>query len=325
MFTNTMIDWGFVIGAFVPYVVAAACHNGHLSTIWRTSLGIGVVFPLILFVLRLRLKEPEEFKRNSMRYAKTPYSLVLKFYGFRLFIVSLIWFIYDFSTYSFGIYSSTILANIFNDSSAPLTTIFGWNTVINLFYIPGTMLGGPFSDLVGPRWALIIGVSVQAIVGFIMAGDYANLSQPHMVGAFATVYGIFLSLGELGPGNNIGLLAAKTCATGVRGRYYGIAAAIGKVGAFVGTWVFPHIEAAGGKNAVATAQYPFFVSSSLCILSAIIAFVFLPNVNQDTITYEDARFRAYLDANGYDTRQLGLRKGESLEDQPGATHAETKS
>ncbi|KAJ3554292.1 hypothetical protein NPX13_g10652 [Xylaria arbuscula] len=52
LFTNTTIDWGFVIGAFVPYVVAAAAKNKYFGTIWRTSLGIGVVFPLVLFVLR---------------------------------------------------------------------------------------------------------------------------------------------------------------------------------------------------------------------------------------------------------------------------------
>lgn len=97
LFTNSMIDWGFVIGAFVPYVVAAACHNGHYSTIWRTSLGIGVVFPIFLFVLRIFVKENEEFQKNSMRHAKTPYLLSLRFYGWRLFVVSLIWFIYDVS------------------------------------------------------------------------------------------------------------------------------------------------------------------------------------------------------------------------------------
>jgi hypothetical protein len=98
-----------------------------------------------------------------------------------------------------------------------MTTVFGWNTVINLFYIPGTMLGAPVSDWLGPRYALALGVFLQAIVGFIMAGNYVSLSQPGMVGAFVVVYGIFLALGELGPGNNIGLLAAKTCATGIRG------------------------------------------------------------------------------------------------------------
>ncbi|EFX04699.1 major facilitator superfamily transporter phospholipid transporter [Grosmannia clavigera kw1407] len=312
IFTNSLIDVGFVAGAFVPYVVAAACHNEHLDTQWRTMLGIGCVFPFLLFFMRIFAKEPEEFTRNSMRNVRTPYWLVFRFYGFRLLIVSLIWFIYDFLTYAFGIYSSAILSNIF-DSDAPLTTVFGWNVVINLFYLPGSILGAKASDVLGPRWCLIIGVFLQAIIGFAMAGDYKNLSQPHMVGAFATVYGIFLSLGEFGPGNNIGLLAAKTSATGIRGQYYGIAAAFGKIGAFVGTYVYPYIEKAGGSDTNASAQYPFYVSSSLCILSAILALLFLPNVGQDTIALEDIRFREYLEKNGWDTRQLGMRMGESID------------
>ncbi|KAH9907410.1 MFS general substrate transporter [Xylariomycetidae sp. FL2044] len=319
LFTNSMIDFGFVIGAFVPYVVAAAAQNKYYGTIWRTSLGIGCIFPLILFVLRLKLKEPEEFSRNSMRNVKTPYRLVLKYYGFRLFIVSLIWFIYDFSTYSFGIYSSSILENIYGDGSPPLTTIFGWNTVINLFYIPGTTLGAPISDRLGPRYTLVLAQVLQAIVGFIMAGCYAKLSQPSVVAGFAVVYGIFLSLGEMGPGNNIGLLAAKTCATGVRGQYYGVAAAIGKIGAFVGTYVFPYIQAAGGDG-TRQAQYPFYVSSSLCILAAALALFCLPHIDQDTITLEDAKFREYLESQGWDTSQLGLKSGESI----GSSHVESE-
>lgn len=89
-----------MIGAFVPYVVAAACQNGHYSTIWRTSLGIGAVFPAILLIMRFFLTEPEDYQKNSMKHAKTPYLLVLRFYGLRLFIVSLIWFIYDVSALS---------------------------------------------------------------------------------------------------------------------------------------------------------------------------------------------------------------------------------
>lgn len=181
------------------------------------------------------------------------------------------------------------------------------------------MLGAPLSDWIGPRYALAGGVTLQAVVGFTMAANYSRLAQPGMVGAFAVVYGIFQSLGELGPGNNIGLLAAKTCATGVRGQYYGIAAAVGKIGAFVGTFVFPYIIAAGGDSETLSAQYPFYVSGSLCIVSGLLAAFCLPNIGQDTITVEDERFRAYLEQNGYDTRQLGLKKGESLKSQGEAT------
>jgi hypothetical protein len=67
-----------------------------------------------------------------------------------------------------------------------------------------------------------------------MSGLYKHLT--HNIGAFAVVYGIFLSFGEFGPGNCLGLLAAKTGPTAVRGKFYGLAAAAGKVGAFVGTW-----------------------------------------------------------------------------------------
>ena len=125
---------------------------------------------------------------------------------------------------------------------------------------------------------------------------------------------VFLTLGELGPGNNIGLLAAKTCATGIRGQYYGIAAATGKIGAFVGTWVFPYIQAAGGggdSSNTSSAQYPFYVSSSLCLLAAALTLLCVPDVRQDTIAAEDQRFRAFLDQSGWDTRRLGLRRRDS--------------
>ena len=119
---------------------------------------------------------------------------------------------------------------------------------------------------------------------------------------------IFLALGEVGPGDNIGLLAAKTCATPIRGQYYGIAAAIGKIGAFVGTWVFPVLIADAGSDKTKQGQYPYFVSSALCIFSAIITMAFIPNIKQDTITLEDIRFRAYLEENGYDVGSLGTKE-----------------
>jgi hypothetical protein len=123
------------------------------------------------------------------------------------------------------------------------------------------------------------------------------------------VYGLFLSLGELGAGNNIGLVAAKTCATGVRGQYYGVAAAAGKVGAFVGTLVFPYIvaaaaAAAGGglEEVVMSAQCPFWMSSSLCVVSAVVVVVGLPEIGQDMIAVEDGRFREFW-------RGMGMIRG----------------
>ena len=44
------------------------------------------------------------------------------------------------------------------------------------------------------------------------------------------------NINSVGPGNCLGMLAAKSGPTAVRGQFYGIAAAIGKIGAFAGTW-----------------------------------------------------------------------------------------
>jgi hypothetical protein len=172
---------------------------------WRVCLGIGIIPPLSLLYLRLKLQEPEAFKRESLAKAKTPWVLVIKFYWQRLIIVSIIWFIYDFSAYLLG-------------EGQPLWKSLAWNILINFFYIPGCLAGAFVADLksMGPKKTLFIGVMLQGIIGFIMAGCYPWLSQPKNIGGFVVVYGVFLMLGEFGPGDNIGLIASKTCATGIR-------------------------------------------------------------------------------------------------------------
>jgi hypothetical protein len=123
---------------------------------------------------------------------------------------------------------------------------------------------------------------------------------------------IFLSLGEAGPGDNIGLLAAKTSATAIRGQYYAVAAASGKIGAFIGTYLFPIIQARapGGPTGTRGGQDPFFVSASLCLLSAALALLALPDIGQDTIAEEDVRFRTFLEKEGWDTGVMGIGNGD---------------
>lgn len=209
-------------------------------------------------------------------------------------------FIYDFITYPFGIYSSTVVNGIIGDKSSLYVT-FGWNVVIKsvildlrsasithalttvcsiylvllvahsssiiwvprtpwyaFMYLQSVLLTCPTG---APRLQ-ITGLLSQAVVGFIMSGAYKQL-QKH-IAAFAVVYGIFLSLGELGPGNNLGLLASKTGPTAIRGHFYGSAAAVGKVGAFVGTWAFPPMITAFSKHGADPSRGdtgPFWVGS----------------------------------------------------------------
>ena len=127
LFTNVAIDFGFVIGNLVPMIVAAATNNKHQTLIWRLSLGLGAIPPLSLLWLRIKYQEPESTKRENFRSIRTPYWLAIKFYGPRLLLVSAIWFIYDFLTYPFSIYSSAFVSVI--TPHASLWQTFGWDTV----------------------------------------------------------------------------------------------------------------------------------------------------------------------------------------------------
>ncbi|KAG8888020.1 hypothetical protein FRB99_004164, partial [Tulasnella sp. 403] len=151
--TNVMIDWGFVISAFVPLVLLWIFGENHLRIVWRGSLALGTIPPLLVLLWRLRMHEPERFRQESMKHVgwkDYPVWLIVKRYWLRFIAISLAWFIYDFITYPFGIYSSTIVTTIIG-KSAPLTTSLGWNVVINLFYIPGCMIGALLVDRVKPR------------------------------------------------------------------------------------------------------------------------------------------------------------------------------
>jgi hypothetical protein len=78
----------------------------------------------------------------------------------------------------------TLMIRITNNS-ASLSVVFGWNVVINLFYIPGTMIGAFIIDYLGPKNTMIFGLLMQALFGFIMSGLYNTLVKH--VGAFAVV------------------------------------------------------------------------------------------------------------------------------------------
>ncbi|KAL8276767.1 hypothetical protein RQP46_010823 [Phenoliferia psychrophenolica] len=182
----------------------------------------------------------------------------------------------------------------------------GWDAVINAFYLPGTLIGALFIDRLGPKYTMIVGFLCQSIVGFGMSSGYVEL-QKHIAG-FAVLYGIYLSFGEFGPGNCLGVLAAKaTGPTAVRGIFYSIAAAIGKLFAFIATYVYTDIiNDLGGSGTTKGDTGPVYIGSALSLFAAVVTYFLIPNINADCMIREDEIFRAYLEENGYDTSLMGL-------------------
>lgn len=305
--TNFAIDMGFVTSAFVGVILTWICGEEHNRLIWRLLVGLGVVPCLIVLPFRLIMEQSKTFQKGAIKYNKIPYGLIIKRYWFQLTAISLAWFIYDFISYPFGLYSSVITDTILGDS-APQWKSFGWATLITSFYLPGSFLGACVVDFLGPKKTYMIGLTLQIIVGFIMSGLYSKLSSH--IAAFCVVYGLFLSFGEMGPGDNLGLLASKSCATCVKGQFYGIAAAIGKIGAFSGTYAFQklqsHWENADG-DATDNLWYtaPFYLGSALACLALFIITFCITEREPNCQAKEDEDFREYLAQNGFDLSLMG--------------------
>ncbi|KAI5989203.1 major facilitator superfamily domain-containing protein [Pisolithus orientalis] len=305
--TKTMIDAGFVLAFFVPLVLYW-CFSGeqqHLRMICSHSLGFGAVPPIVLIcgciiLFHQPVPEPDS---NSSELVHIPGWLTVKWYWKSVLGLSLAWFIYDSISYvHFGIYSSMIMNNITGGSSS-LTIVFGWSIVINLFYIPGTVLGTFIIDYLGLKTTMIVGLLLQATIGFAMGTMYSPLTNH--TATFAVFYGLFLTLGEVGPGSCLRILAAKTGPTAhISGQFYNIAATIGKVGAFIGTWVFPRIiDAFGGSKTAKGNTGPFWIGSGLAILGAVVTFFLVKTHMHD----EEKAFRQYLEEKGFDMNHMDVR------------------
>ncbi|KAI7906055.1 major facilitator superfamily domain-containing protein [Cokeromyces recurvatus] len=303
MVTNFVIDFGYVISAIIP-VILLAIFKDHLEPVWRLCLGFGVVPPLSVLYFRLKMADSEHYRKGAMK-KKVPYFLIFKKYWFRILLSSGLWFIYDFISYPSGVFSSIIINSVANGEST--ISVVAWNILLYSFYLPGCLAGAYSVDRIGRRKTLSFGLLAQGIVGIILGGVYEPLSKNCMP-MFIIMYGIFLALGEYGPGPTMGLNAMELFPTAVRGTCYGIAAAVGKVGATVGTLAFIPME-----NAMGGYRGPFLVSSGIAVAASFIAWFLLPEIGPDGLIKEDIDFREYLAQNNYDVNNIGIEDSRQFE------------
>jgi sugar phosphate permease len=126
----------------------------------------------------------------------------------------------------------------------------------------------------------------------IVGCGYEKISK--ITALFIVLYGLMMSLGNLGPGDMMGLTSSELFATPIRGTCYGISAAIGKVGAVVGTKSFTPIQNNLGK------KWTFIIAAICGLLGVLIAYFLIPHLKEDDLLEEDIKFKNYLAANGWE-------------------------
>jgi MFS family permease len=95
-------------------------------------------------------------------------------------------------------------------------------------------------------------------------------------------------------GSVLGLASSESYPTALRGTAYGLSAAIGKVGAVVGTEVFKPVEDNIGI------RYVFIIAAGIGLLGCLLTFFFIPDTTKFDLAAEDEAWRQYLLSNGWD-------------------------
>ncbi|KAG9240525.1 major facilitator superfamily transporter [Calycina marina] len=292
--TNLPLSFGGPLCVIVFLIVFSACSQSHYSTTWRVCFGIGVIFPLTVFYFRLKMLNSKLYRRGAIK-RQVPYKLVLRYYWKTLIGTCGAWFLYDFVTFPNGVFSGTIIASVIPSTGSEGEIIIKtaeWQLLLGILSLPGVFLGAYLCNRLGRKKTMMLGFSGYLIFGLIIGCSYNQITK--IVPLFVIFYGLMQSSGNLGPGDMLGLISSESYATSVRGTCYGISAAIGKVGAAVGTQAFTPIQLNLGK------RWTFIIAAICGIVGILVTFFFIEEITGEDLAIKDGLFRAYLVENGWD-------------------------
>ncbi|KAF9874382.1 major facilitator superfamily transporter [Colletotrichum karsti] len=299
MLADLSSSLGYIWGALVPLLLLL-CVGQEVSKyhiVWRTSFALGMAPPLLIFWFRMRMAVSTAYRKSAMRKQRTPYWLALKRYWRPLLGSASTWFLYNWISIPFGIFSSTIMSRA--NAGDSLVKTLGWGVVINCFYIPGPFIGGYLSDKIGRRQTMALGFTLQAILGFVLGGAMNPIQNVFPL--FVVLYGIFLTLGEVGPGSTVVLTASECFPTSIRGQMMGFISAFSKAGAAIGTQVFTAILNSYTETPSKGNQVAFLIGSGFAVLGALIALFVIPDVSR-RLNDDDEAWKKYLAENGWEAQ-----------------------
>jgi len=128
----------------------------------------------------------------------------------------------------------------------------------------------------------------------------------HVFPLFVVLFAIFQSFLSVGPGDCNFLVSSESFPTPIRGHFLGLAAAVGKAGAAIGTTVLT--QALNSFEDPVRGQQVLYLTGSAISLVGIGFVWFLIPQHNETLEEEDVKFREYLEAEGYDVSKMGVSK-----------------
>jgi len=258
---------GLVLGPVVALCLLASGVNHDIA--WRLMLGLGALPALSVIYLRRSMPESprfaaavqgrevearaalERYSQGVVRSAAGPTERVRSslrgFLSTRRSLRLILgtagsWFLLDYVYYGNTISAPQVLRAVAPSTDLLHTT--AWTLMIfALFAVPGYVLAFLRIDHIGHRRLQWIGFLGMAAC-FACIGLVPGLTTA--VVPFLLLYGISYFFTEFGPNVTTFVIPTEVFGVGERSTGHGIAAGVGKLGAFIGVFVFPLEAAAFG-------------------------------------------------------------------------------
>ncbi len=148
------------------------------------------------------------------------------------------WFLFDYAYYGNTLSLPVILKDV--DPHATLVAKLVWSLVMFVaFAVPGYLLAVLYMDRIGHRRLQLLGFAVMS-AAFLVLGVVPPLTT--VVGPFIAVFGLSYFFVEFGPNTTTFVLPSEVFPVRFRTTGHGIAAGIGKLGAFVGVFLVPQLQ-----------------------------------------------------------------------------------
>jgi len=240
---------GLIVGPLLAaFLLAAGIHH---DLVWRLLLAFGAIPALAVFQMRRHLAETPRFRLAAGKMGKKSSFvdgfrrlLARRDLRLRLIGASLAWFLMDFAYYGNTVSSPKVLAAISPDDSLI------WHVLMQLIIfavaaVPGYFVAAWFMDRMGRKTIQNVGFLMMAIAFGLMA-IVPNIEK--LVVLFLIFYGVSYFFTEFGPNSTTFIYPAELFPVRERTTGHGIAAAAGKVGGFVGVFLFPIFLARGGLH-----------------------------------------------------------------------------
>jgi MFS transporter, PHS family, inorganic phosphate transporter len=251
---------GLILGPLLASALLAT--NMSHDLIWRLLVGFGAVPALAVYWQRRQLKETPRFLAAAAmeedeqgrlstagHFDKSLHSVSF-WDGFhrlvndnkllvRLVGASAAWFLMDAAYYGNTVSTPLVLSALNGDHTLLQKTLTQLGIFV-VFAAPGYLVSALTMDRLGRKTIQIMGFAMMA-VSFALLALIPNLVK--MAVPFLIIYGFSFFFTEFGPNATTFVYPSEIFPVRVRTTGHGVASAVGKLGAFVGVFVFPYLMA----------------------------------------------------------------------------------